>query len=311
MKKLLLFVCCLSLLLTSACGLRLEKVEPPTVVDGPGQVPSQPQQPAAPSEPDQPDPAPQQPDPAPPAPMDLTGSWKQVDGNDPANYQFAMIEDGAISVYWAFDDGTTALYWAGSYAQPAASGDSYTWTSDNDTNRTGAAILASTADSKVFSYKDGRIHYEVSAMGASTTVQLEPFDGELPPLPAAPAPSAGRQETEGTLGQFYVKVTGFRLTKDYDGKDVLVLQYDFTNNSGEDASAMWSLAFTAFQDGVQIDTAWADDVSDNRDKTIKPGITLSCEEAFLISGKSPVELEITELITFNDEKVVTTFTLAE
>lgn len=312
MKKSIASILCAILLMSAVgCGINLElvKVQPPTVVEGADQlqqVTQSGQQPVTPN----PEPDNQQTE-TPVEPLDLTGSWKQVDGNSGENYQFAIIEDGAISIYWALDDGTTALYWAGSYTAPTEPGDSYTWDSVNDTNRTAAAILASSADSKPFSYEGGRLKYEVSAMGTSTTVQLEPFDGELPQIPEAPAPSAGRQENEGILGQYYVKVTGFRMGKDYGDNDVLVLQYDFSNNSEAAVAADVAIIFIAYQDGVQIETSFGGDVNDDDSKSIKPGITISCEQAFTVTGKSPVEIEITEFMSFNDEVVTTTYNFVQ
>lgn len=307
MKKILVLLLAAGMLMsTGGCQLRLEKVEQPRVVDRPDQLSTVEQKPAD----TDPTPEPQQPE-APVAPLDLTGRWKQVDGNSDTNYQFAVIEDGVISIYWAFDDGTVALYWAGSYVAPASDTDPYTWDSVNDTSRTGSAIFASSDATKTIRYSGGRLDYQATAMGATVTVYLERFSGELPQIPADPAPSAGRQENEGTLGDYYVKVTGSRIAKDYDGNDLLVLQYDFTNNGSDDANAMWTLGFQAFQNGIQIDSGFGDTVSDNRNKSIKPGVTISCEEAFVLTGNSPVEIEISELISLGNEMVVTTIDLVE
>lgn len=65
------------------------------------------------------------------------------------------------------------MYWAGTFTAPSESTNEYTWTSENDTNKTEAALLASTADTKEFTYKNGEITYEASAMGSTTTVRLE------------------------------------------------------------------------------------------------------------------------------------------
>lgn len=309
MKKILVLLLAAGLLMSAGgCQLRLEKVEQPRVVDRPDQPSTDGQQPA------DIDPTPEQQPAEPAAPLDLTGSWKQVDGNSDANYQFAVIEDGVISIYWAFDDGTVSLYWAGSYVAPASNTDPYTWDSVNDTSRTGGALFASSDATKTIRYSGGRLDYQATAMGVTVTVYLERFSGELPQIPAAPsapAPSAGRQENEGTLGDYYVKVTGSRTAKSYDGNDLIVLQYDFTNNGSDDTNAMWTLGFQAFQNGIQIDSGFGETVSHNRDKSIKPGVTISCEEAFVLTDNSPVEIEISELISFSDEMVVTTIDPAE
>lgn len=102
----------------------------------------------------------------------LDGEWRQI--NIPANstYQIAYIQNNTIKIYWVTDDGTEMLYWAGSCETPKDS-KNFTWTSKNDTSKTSEAILASDASSKEFEYKNGKISYNVSAMGVTRTITLE------------------------------------------------------------------------------------------------------------------------------------------
>ena len=104
--------------------------------------------------------------------LDLTGTWVQADANDDS-WQEAEIEGGTITVYWVSDGGDTkSLYWAGTYEAPTEAADTYTWTSENDTDQTSSALLASDADTKDFTYSDGELSYEVTALGTTTTVRL-------------------------------------------------------------------------------------------------------------------------------------------
>ncbi|MEL4861611.1 hypothetical protein AAEU42_10230 [Pseudoflavonifractor phocaeensis] len=108
-----------------------------------------------------------------PAP-DLTGEWKQVDGNSEENYQTATITADTIEIYWVSDGGDTkSLYWAGSFTAPTTADQPYTWDSENDTEKTSTALLASSDDTKAFTYENGQISYEVSALGTTTTVKME------------------------------------------------------------------------------------------------------------------------------------------
>jgi len=105
-------------------------------------------------------------------PTDLTGTWKSED-ND-GSYQEAVISDGYIEINWVSDGGNTkSLYWAGSYTAPSEYVEEYSWTSTNDQEKTSSALLASSDETKEFSYKDGKISYEVSALGSTTTMFLE------------------------------------------------------------------------------------------------------------------------------------------
>lgn len=105
---------------------------------------------------------------------DLIGEWKQVNNNSEESWQSATIEESTITVYWVSDHGDTkSLYWAGTFEAPAETGEPYSWVSINDTEQTSMALLASGDDEKTFTYEDGQISYEVSALGTTTTVRLE------------------------------------------------------------------------------------------------------------------------------------------
>lgn len=108
----------------------------------------------------------------PKAPLDLTGTWAPADKGD--SYQEAVIKDGTIEINWVSDGGDTkSLYWAGTYVAPTDPTDEYSWTSENDKEKTGGALMASGDGTKEFKYKDGVLSYEASAMGTTKTVKLE------------------------------------------------------------------------------------------------------------------------------------------
>lgn len=106
-------------------------------------------------------------------PLNLEGKWHQVNA-DSASWMDAEISGDEISVDWVSDGGeTTSIYWIGSYDSPTEAGDSYTWTSDKDEEAVGNALLASGNDTKEFSYENGELTFEVTAMGTTTTVHME------------------------------------------------------------------------------------------------------------------------------------------
>lgn len=112
-------------------------------------------------------------------PLNLTGTWasEETDGS----YQEAVISDSTITINWISDGGATAsLYWAGSYTAPTSDIEEYSWTSERDAAQTDSALLASTDDTKEFSYKDGKISYSVSALGITTTYELTRTSDEVP-----------------------------------------------------------------------------------------------------------------------------------
>lgn len=107
-------------------------------------------------------------------PADLTGDWKQANSNSETSYQTATISGSTIEVYW-YDAATEtkALYWAGTYTAPTDATEPYTWESENDTEKTSTALMASGDATKTFTYEKGEITYDVSMMGVTQTVHLK------------------------------------------------------------------------------------------------------------------------------------------
>lgn len=104
-------------------------------------------------------------------PTDLTGTWKS-EANE-GSWMEAVISADTISIDWISDDGDTrSIYWIGTYAAPTEYVDDYTWTSERDKEQTDNALLASTDDTKDFSYSSGKLSYEVSFMGTTTKMEL-------------------------------------------------------------------------------------------------------------------------------------------
>ncbi len=103
---------------------------------------------------------------------DLTGTWKSQNNN--GSYQEAIITEDTIKINWISDNGKTkSIYWIGTFAAPSEPASEYSWTSKKDKNETDAALFASTDDTKDFTYKNGIISYEVSALGSTTILELK------------------------------------------------------------------------------------------------------------------------------------------
>ncbi|ANP73526.1 hypothetical protein [Cryobacterium arcticum] len=105
---------------------------------------------------------------------DLTGTWKQSNSASEDAYQQATITADTISVDWVTDGGdTTSVYWVGTFVAPTDASEPVTWTSQRDAAATDSAMLASSDDTKEFTYESGTISYKVSALGTTTTVKLQ------------------------------------------------------------------------------------------------------------------------------------------
>ncbi|MGP9782141.1 hypothetical protein CQ010_16940 [Arthrobacter sp. MYb211] len=106
-------------------------------------------------------------------PADLTGEWKQVNSQSDDAFQSATVSDDMISIDWVTNNGDTkSVYWVGTFEAPAKAAESYVWTSKRDEAATDSALLASTSDTKEFTFSDEQISYEAGMMGTTTTVRL-------------------------------------------------------------------------------------------------------------------------------------------
>lgn len=85
----------------------------------------------------------------------------------------AVITDDTIQINWISNNGENqAIYWIGTYIEPEAPVEEYEWTSFRDKEQTKTAFLASADESKVFTYADGTLSFEVSTSESTSTVKL-------------------------------------------------------------------------------------------------------------------------------------------
>ncbi len=104
----------------------------------------------------------------------LLGNWEQINSKSSESYHIAVVTDTEIEIYWYNEtDDTKALYWSGSFKSPTSADEPYSWDSKNNKQKTDNALLASSDPTKTFTYENGQIKYEASAMGATQTIKLE------------------------------------------------------------------------------------------------------------------------------------------
>lgn len=104
---------------------------------------------------------------------------------------------------------------------------------------------------------------------------------------------------EFTYRDMTVKYLKHEIIVDDIDQTVLVVYYEFTNNSDENKTFVYSFDDTCFQNGVEVESSlWhVNDESHNRDKEIKTGTTITVASAFVLGeSRDNIELEITPLI---------------
>ena len=104
-------------------------------------------------------------------PADLSGTWKS-EVND-GSWMEASITSDTISIDWVDTDNSRAVYWIGTYEAPTEYVEEYSWTSQRDKEKTDVELLASTDDTKIFTYSNGELRYELSMMNVTKEVTLK------------------------------------------------------------------------------------------------------------------------------------------
>lgn len=257
-------------------------------------------------------------------PPDLIGEWREANGSADA-YHGIRVFGRTIEIYWISDGGNNkTLYWAGTYDPPADGKEPYTWVSQNDINRTSAAVLASGDSVKEFTYKNGKLSYSASILGVTQTIEAEkkvwsyvpPSEEDGGDGAAQPAADAVALSSSGDLGDYHVEVKEAALAADYAGNPAIVITYSWTNNSSETINAMDAILEKAFQSGVQLDEAIIGDNSvydaDTQLRDIRPGTTVDVQCAYqLTSDTVVVEFELSELVSLSREVILMNFDPAE
>ena len=121
---------------------------------------------------------------------------------------------------------------------------------------------------------------------------------------------------EIVIGDYTAYYTHSEFVTDYDGDDAIAIYFDFTNNSDEDASFLWSMYYTLTQNGAEMEQATVflsedsfDTLFDAAMEDVAPGEMLEVALTYKLADKTaPVEIDFSDL--FDKEKDHLTIDLA-
>ena len=119
---------------------------------------------------------------APSPPPDLVGGWIQPTEND--WFHIATITDDTIEVWWYLpSENKKDLYWSGTFTAPTDGREPYVWTSENKFSQQemDASFYynrTSREETKEFTYKDGKLSYNVTSGHLRLTYTLEKVDAD-------------------------------------------------------------------------------------------------------------------------------------
>lgn len=100
----------------------------------------------------------------------------------------------------------------------------------------------------------------------------------------------GFSENEGQIGGFYVKITDRFKAEDINGDTIIVIKYEFTNNTDKATEPVNSLYDCAYQYGNALEKAVVNDpaVYDASTKLllVQPGSTLEVQTGFVLKSET-------------------------
>ncbi|MEI3240029.1 MAG: DUF5067 domain-containing protein [Lachnospiraceae bacterium] len=113
------------------------------------------------------------------------------------------------------------------------------------------------------------------------------------------------------LGDYELLYKGACIMEDANGKDAIVMTLDFTNNSKENASYLWTVDETVIQNGVELEAASVftnyetfETVVENQFKEVAPGTTIEVKTAYVLSDtSSTVEATFEQLFGKKNGKI--------
>ncbi|MCH5205913.1 MAG: DUF5067 domain-containing protein [Oscillospiraceae bacterium] len=101
------------------------------------------------------------------------------------------------------------------------------------------------------------------------------------------------QETDANI-----KIASWSLSKDYSGKEVIVIEYEWTNTKDDDASFMTSFVDKVYQNGIECENALLVDGVDAQQQmnNIKPNITYKIKIAYVLQDKTTVNVVVDKFL---------------
>ena len=117
------------------------------------------------------------------------------------------------------------------------------------------------------------------------------------------------------LGDYVMTIKGYELATDYEGKNALVVTYDWTNNSDDTVAPFLTFRLKGFQNGVETDDVFMVDGVDlgTGQNDARPGSTI--ENAQTVVGvddlDTEMELALKELFSFGGDEFTTFINLSE
>lgn len=119
-------------------------------------------------------------------------------------------------------------------------------------------------------------------------------------------PTQSTNVDEVTYNDTTLKYVDYEITTNVADKDVIIVYFDFTNNTKDTTDAALHYRVNCYQNGVELNmpTLLVVDEQKNITRDVKPSATIRFAQVFYLDDKSDVDLEVEPYITFNDKKLI-------
>lgn len=109
-------------------------------------------------------------------------------------------------------------------------------------------------------------------------------------------------ETIEQLTDYDISISDWSITKcDYDDRNVLVVEYSFTNNTDTPKSFSSTFSGGAYQNGVELEVSYL--LQENEYSEVLTGKTANVKCAYYLTDNSNVEINLRKLFSFTSETV--------
>ncbi|SDB25468.1 protein of unknown function [Pseudobutyrivibrio sp. YE44] len=124
----------------------------------------------------------------------------------------------------------------------------------------------------------------------------------------------GEIERKTSESEFDVTVDNVTVTDDGEGKNLVVIDYTFTNNSSEATSFSWAVDEKLYQDNVELKSTslpWRhpmhDEIDSSNDYTdVKAGASIQVRQVYELTSASNVEIVLIDNQSFDKAEILNT-----
>lgn len=119
--------------------------------------------------------------------------------------------------------------------------------------------------------------------------------------------SSEEENDDSDVAESNISVVSHEVTTDYSGRNVLLIEYSWTNTSDENKSFMLSFTDQVFQNGIECENAYFfsdGNALGDTSAELQPGATQNVKVGYYIGDMTTALVMVTEAFSWDDELVV-------